>query len=463
MYNVEEYVSGCLDNLLKQTFQDFEVIVVDDCSTDDSFKIVESYVGKFDGRLTLTKLEENSGGCALPRNRGLMLSRGEYVFFADADDALTKTALEELYTLAKDYDADLVYCERNYESPDLINMLVRGRKLVDKPTFESLNLHERFQRFLQGVFRVTAWLKFTKRNLLIENRLFFPHTCPGEDVIWTYALIFYAKTLLRIPNLIYIHQHNPTSVMTNKKTPKQRLIFTMNPLILGLKSLDELIGRHEFFKANPQFRYIMLKNLVHTVFMNIFRRNIFFESADFYETIKQGFGKYFAEHDVLISALCTALHEEKKASLYTAPIISKFSRYFTARIDIKLMSTAGDFQILSVSDDKAKVIKPDWYNKKDGTGYVIQSYVGNLEFVAKSTVDGQIRLNLLGLNVHVPGNKSKRIPYWVDYTKLTINGSVIFDTLTPAWHDKPYSYNIYVKAAEEVKIQIEWNPHRSDT
>ena len=131
MYNVEEYIGGCLDNVLKQTFQDFEVIVVDDCSTDDSFKIVESYVGKFGGRLTLTKLEENSGSGGLPRNKGLMLSRGEYIFFADADDALTKTALEELYTLAKDYDADLVYCEQNYESPDLINMRVRGRKLVD--------------------------------------------------------------------------------------------------------------------------------------------------------------------------------------------------------------------------------------------------------------------------------------------------------------------------------------------
>ena len=134
-----------------------------------------------------------------------------------------------------------------------------------------------------------------------------------------------------------------------------------------------------------------------------------------------------------------------------------------ARIDIKLMTTTGDFQILSVSDDKATVWKPAWFNK-GGIGYQIQSYwnASELEIVAKSTVDGQINLMLRGLDILTPKDRSKRFPYWVDYTKLIMNGKVILDKLTPVWHDKPYIYNVDVKANEEIKIQVEWQPHRND-
>ena len=145
-----------------------------------------------------------------------------------------------------------------------------------------------------------------------------------------------------------------------------------------------------------------------------------------------------------------------------AQILDKFKRYFTARVDIKLVPKAqGNFQIVSVSDDKATVWKPAWFNK-DGIGYQIQSYAGKLEIVAKSDVDGRIRLNLKGLDVRNPEDKSKRIPYWIDYTKLIVNDEVIFDTLTPAWHDKQYIYALDVKANDEIKIQVEWLPHRSD-
>ena len=142
-------------------------------------------------------------------------------------------------------------------------------------------------------------------------------------------------------------------------------------------------------------------------------------------------------------------------------IVNKFKRYFTARVDIKLETTEGDFQIVDVSDDAVNVSKPAWFNK-GGVGYVIQSYVGTLNFVAKSSVDGKISLSLRGLDVRDTEDKSKRIPYWIDYTKLTVNDKVIFDTLTPAWHDKAYRHIMDVKAGDEIKIQVEWLPHRSD-
>ena len=152
------------------------------------------------------------------------------------------------------------------------------------------------------------------------------------------------------------------------------------------------------------------------------------------------------------------IHDDDNAKTF-----SKFKRYFTARVDVKLMPKGeGDFQILNVSDDKATVWKPGWL-QKGCIGYQIQSYVGTMEIVAKSDIGGQIRLVLLGLDIRHPEDNSKFIPYWIDYTKLTVNGKVIFDALTPVWHNKPYRYNVDVKANEEIKIQVEWFPHRSDT
>lgn len=141
LYNAEKYIGECLDSVLAQTFQDFEVIVVDDASTDNSRAVVESYVEKFGGRLTVTNLKENSGSGAMPRNKGLLLSQGEYIFFLDADDMITPTALEELYALAKDYKADVVYCEKFYNADeDGTNIRVHTHQkgtLADTPTFES--------------------------------------------------------------------------------------------------------------------------------------------------------------------------------------------------------------------------------------------------------------------------------------------------------------------------------------
>lgn len=118
MYNAEKYAGECLDSLLSQTFQNFEVIVVDDCSTDSSCAIVESYAEKFGGRLKLARMKKNSGSAGFPRNKGIEVSRGEYIFNMDADDLVTPTALEELYAQAKNFDADVVHCEKYYQASD---------------------------------------------------------------------------------------------------------------------------------------------------------------------------------------------------------------------------------------------------------------------------------------------------------------------------------------------------------
>ena len=321
LYNAQEYIGECLDSLLAQTFQAFELIIVDDCSTDSSCEIIEDYIPKFNGRLKLYHMEENTGSGALPRNKGLYLSSGEYIYNMDNDDLLTKTALEELYTMAKEYNADVVYCEKFYEiDPDgtnkKIQCLQKG-ETVDKPTLEDEDLKARVKSIIDDRYYVVPWLKLIRRNLLIEHNIIFPALKISDDNIWHQGLLFYAKRILRVPNIVYIYRLTKTSIMRVKKTPQVRMNFWIDPILRGLKYLDKLMSGHEFFKDNPYYRYLVLKKFVSVRFIRILSSSKELTDEVVYETIKDEYGKYFGEYDVLISCLCTYICEQNKAMAAT--------------------------------------------------------------------------------------------------------------------------------------------------
>ena len=467
MYNAARFIGEALDSLLLQTFADFEVIIVDDGSTDNSAAVVESYAAKFGGRLSFTRTEKNSGSGALPRNTGLRLARGKYVQFMDNDDTLTPTALEELHTLAEEHKADVVYCERYFMSTGVgqefkdnvrpADSRIQKPPFVDAPTVETADLSERVSLLLNDRFWVVPWDKFVRRDLLVKHKIFFPSCEIADDDIWTYGLVIFAKKILRVPNAVYIRRMRDDSVTGTKRTPQQTITFWLNPVLFGVKALDKFMSRRVFFRRNPQQRFNVLEHFIRQRLSNAFRNAGQLSSAEVYATIQKAFGRRLGKYDVLIPALCTAVFAEKQARADAAEEL----RRFTARIDVKLMS-AGGFEIVSVSDDKANVTQPAWL-QKGGTGYVVTSYRGKLEFTARANVDGQVQLILRGLDIRDKADNSKRVPYWIDYTALTVNGQKVFDTLTPVWHNKPYRHDINVKGGEEFTAVIEWLPHRDLT
>ncbi len=249
MYNAENYIAVCLESILSQTFKNFEVIVVDDCSTDNSVEVVASFAEKFGERLKLAHMEENSGSGALPRNKGLKLSCGEYIFFIDNDDLITKTALEELYNLAKTYDAEVVQCEKNYRlSADALT-ISQSSETISTPKFETTDLRERVHKILKNDnYMVPQWTKFVRRDFIFENELFFPNTRHGDDVIWTWALVICAKKFLRVPNIVYCQRLTKNSILQKERTPLQGINFWLNPVILALNQLDKVMSKTDFFK-----------------------------------------------------------------------------------------------------------------------------------------------------------------------------------------------------------------------
>ncbi len=328
LYNAEQFIGECLDSLLAQTFTNFEVIVVDDCSTDNSPAIVESYIPKFGGRLTLLHTQKNSGGGSAPRNKGLYFSRGDYVFFADSDDSLTKNALADMYTLAKDFDAEVVYVEKNFEAEaDGANIrLVTHQRgtLVERPTFEPEDLRKRVEDLLQRDIWGTPWTKFVRRNFLIENDITFPDVFPCEDYYWTLNLLFTAKKFLRAPIATYFWRKTESSSIRGKDTPQQKINLWLQPAVLGLKGLDNMLERIAFFRDNPAYRHAVIDFVLKKMFSMSFRDTMDIPQFGVYRAIKKEFCAELGDQDVLVPALCTALNTQQKIIVMNQRNYNKF-------------------------------------------------------------------------------------------------------------------------------------------
>lgn len=107
VYNVEKYLRKCFDSILNQTFQDFEIICVDDGSTDKSLEILQEYKRK-DDRFII--LQQRHAGAGAARNHGIKLAEGKYIQFLDSDDYFEPNLLEEMYTRAEKSGAEITVC-----------------------------------------------------------------------------------------------------------------------------------------------------------------------------------------------------------------------------------------------------------------------------------------------------------------------------------------------------------------
>ena len=270
LYNVEKYVGECLDSLLAQTFQNFEVIVVDDCSTDSSCVIVESYKEKFGGRLNLLHMRKKSnGGGYLPRNRGVEYSCGKYICFLDGDDALTLTALEELYEIAEKFMAEVVRCENYYKVHDEFwnhdeyrknlkpsNYLTGEKILVTEPLIWENNFEERIKYFVQKKLIWNVWGQLIRRDFILKNNLKMPDAV-AQDMTFTICEICCAKKFVVVPNVVNYYRNRPNSVSTEKINVVNLIYKWLNSTKYGVKFIDEFLSEREFFTQRPDLKYLL--------------------------------------------------------------------------------------------------------------------------------------------------------------------------------------------------------------
>lgn len=202
VYNIQNYIEECVDSILKQTVKDFEVILVDDGSTDASGNLCEKYT-TIDNRVTV--LHKNNGGLSDARNFGLLASKGKYVYFVDGDDWLMSNTLEEFDSLLKEYgDVDFIhgrytvyYAQTGkYELiPNYIDNSWAAGKTGQEVFVEAYKKKLPIAMGVRGVYNT---------NFLINNNLYFVKDLYGEDEEWTPRIFSKAEKVLGIMGGVYL-------------------------------------------------------------------------------------------------------------------------------------------------------------------------------------------------------------------------------------------------------------------
>lgn len=172
VYNVENYLSKCVDSILNQTFTDFELIIVDDGSPDSCGKIADEYLKK-DNRVKV--IHKENGGAPSARNAGIEIASGEYFYFPDSDDWIESTYLEKLYKLAKKTGVKMVisgytmeYFEQGKNQSYSVSV---GEKVYSNQQKVRNNLHDYFDNMMIAV----PWNKLYKASYIRENGFKFPN------------------------------------------------------------------------------------------------------------------------------------------------------------------------------------------------------------------------------------------------------------------------------------------------
>ncbi|WKA57716.1 bifunctional glycosyltransferase family 2 protein/CDP-glycerol:glycerophosphate glycerophosphotransferase [Planococcus shenhongbingii] len=193
-FNNELYIEEALDSINEQTFQDFEVVVVNDFSTDRTGELIDRYI-EDKPKFSAIHLAENSGGCSTPRNTGIENTTGEYVMFLDGDDWYTITACEKMVEAIgrtkSDFVAGQAIRTNNYE-------IWYYNQIYSK---ERININIR--EFTMLLFDSMSTNKIYNRIFLKKHNLRFPEGIHYEDVLFTGQAYFLADSVSIIPEPIY--------------------------------------------------------------------------------------------------------------------------------------------------------------------------------------------------------------------------------------------------------------------
>jgi len=251
-YNVEKYVRASIRSIQQQTYNNWELIVVNDGSTDNTGLILES-LGAEDNRIRI--ITQQNGGSAKARNTGLTNVRGEYVAFLDADDLWRKDFLTKLVTAIEKNEVDMVYCGYTH-------LYAFGLKRKFSYSYKSGDV---LQAALDGKIQIHIGATLIKRILLDRHNIMFTDGCIlGEDQEFILKLLAFAK-VKAVPEELMLYRIRPNSAITSKWKWEKNI-----HAIYGLRRVRDFIaqnlsGRSDFSdlvqSANRRIAYKLFKFL----------------------------------------------------------------------------------------------------------------------------------------------------------------------------------------------------------
>lgn len=210
VYNVEDFLAQCLDSIINQTFEDIEIICINDGSTDGSLEILNEYASR-DHRITV--FDQENGGHAVATNRGIDMARGKYLFLMDSDDILDLHALEETYKLAQEKQVDFVifqainyYMDKDEYIEDENYSMNRLADHVGDSVFDYRNVRD----FVFDI-SVTPWSKLYSRKFIEDNHIRFPEGLVFDDNVFFFDVLFAAEKITFLRKHLFKRRWYPTS------------------------------------------------------------------------------------------------------------------------------------------------------------------------------------------------------------------------------------------------------------
>lgn len=206
IYKVEKYIRKCLDSILNQSYENLEVILVDDGSPDNCGNICDEYAAQ-DSRIRV--IHKENGGLSSARNAALDVCRGDWIICVDSDDYICKYMVEKLVKAAHDYDADLVISSHYEEKGGKLTITDR---IIDKP--EVMDKAAGLKKLVEDdEIKSYAWGKLYKASYFADVR--YPEGRNYEDIPTTYLLFDKAEKIVKIPEFLYVYYIRDDSISFN--------------------------------------------------------------------------------------------------------------------------------------------------------------------------------------------------------------------------------------------------------
>lgn len=253
LYCTEKYICRCLDSVINQTFESFEIIIVDDCSPDNSYAIAMEYA-HIDDRIRVIRHERNLGlGGA--RNTGIREASGEYVMLIDSDDTLRPNALEVLYNKTCVYHPDMIVfgVDKEYQGGDRAPFV-----RYEEDEFLTNGI---FARYMSSEFVIpAAYNKLYRRDVLTRSNIEYPEYVYHQDVCTQPIILFGCESVLLIKEVLYDYLQRDGSAVASISV---RHIESVQRVLKSIK--DFLVMHHiwEVYKNDYYDKYVWKFGILH--------------------------------------------------------------------------------------------------------------------------------------------------------------------------------------------------------
>ena len=257
VYQVEKYLDKCIASVVGQTYQNLQIILIDDGSTDRSPAICDGWKER-DPRITV--IHQPNGGLSRARNAGLKLATGEFIGFVDSDDWIEPNMVETLLSVLQETAADIAVGGFEVFTEDSKSITYAQPKSTKRSLYSTEEALKRLL-LLRGFIRNFVWNKLYRRTVL--SGVAFPEGRLYEDVTWTAQVIGNAKSVVCVDQIFYHYLHRPDSLSRDDQRFVRRL---RDELELTEQRLDYI---HCHYPSLDKFAILRLHNLICRYYINI--------------------------------------------------------------------------------------------------------------------------------------------------------------------------------------------------